>query len=445
MKTVRDVMTTNVIQLVPSNKIKTAIMLMKGHNIGGMPVVDNGVVLGIVDYQDLLGKDEDVPVQHIMDKEYVPVPPDMTVADAADLMAKVGANRLLVMEESRLVGIVTRGDLLPELGKSFDPITKLPRSDAMRDWGIAALKRGQEITVIFIDLDKFGDFNKKYGHITGDKVLRHVAEILSSGTDEGTDFLCRYAGDEFVIVTLRNSKEARELADSLEKKLRETPPGDLPEPVTGSIGVHGGKRTKEREDVHYEATLDNLINLASKACTAAKSKQSGVASLNGEKTIAEPPAAAEPESAPTPPVVEIPAIDLSRSRLRIRALNFSWEGGSLATAEVQLAQGEVVQGHSCSGFALGRNALRLVSDATAGAVCKFLPAGYGVVVDSINLIENGINDDIVLVTALIITPQAEIKVSGSSIVKQDAYRAAAAALLDAVNRQIGFLGLKQTS
>jgi len=366
----------------------------------------------------------------------------MMVADAADLMGKVGSHRLLVMEEGRLAGIVTRGDLLPEMGKSFDPITKLPRSDAMRDWGLAALKSGREITVIFLDLDKFGDFNKKYGHVIGDNVLQHVAEILSRNTNEGTDFVCRYAGDEFVIVTLRNSAEAVELADHLERSLRETPPADVPEPVTGSIGVHGGKRTKEREEVHYEATLDNLINLASKACTAAKGRSDAVVSLNGGTAAPEAPSAARtgPETPPTPPIPGPAALDLKRSRLRIRALNFSWEGGSVATAEVQLALGDAVQGHSCSGFALGRNALRLVADATAGAICKFLPSGYGVIADSVNLIEGGIGDDIMLVTAVVITPQAEIKVSGSSIVKQDTYRAAAAALLDAVNRQVGSLG-----
>ncbi|MCL6629701.1 MAG: GGDEF domain-containing protein, partial [Armatimonadetes bacterium] len=196
MKTVRDVMTTDIVHLSPGNKVKTAIILMKGHNIGGLPVLEDDQVVGMLDYLDILGKDSDILVGNIMDREFIPIPPDMPISDAADLMAKMGAGRLLVMENGTLVGIVTRSDLLPEMGKSFDPITGLARADAMRDWGIAALRRGQEISVLFLDLDQFGQFNKKYGHITGDRVLKHVAQILRSCVDENRDMLCRYAGNE---------------------------------------------------------------------------------------------------------------------------------------------------------------------------------------------------------------------------------------------------------
>ena len=461
MKTVRDVMTADVIRLSPTNKIKTAIILMKGHDIGGLPVLENDRVVGVVDYHDILGKDNDVPVENIMDREFVTIPPDMPIPDAADLMTKIGSGRLLAIEGGMLVGVVTRGDLLPEMGKSFDPLTGLPRADSMRDWGIAALRRGQEITVIFIDLDQFGQFNKKYGHITGDKVLKHVAQILRSSADTERDLLCRYAGDEFVIATTRDGVEARELANLLSEKLRAAENPDLPEPVTGSIGVHGGKRSKERELVHYEATLDNLINLASKSCTVAKTKSAAVASLNGAEVAPAPAAApefreaepviapaseipeAEPVIAPPPPQ---PAprreetVPGERRRLRIRSLNLSWGSGSTATAEVELANGENARRHSRNGFAPGNNALRLVVEAAAEAVSEFLPSpGYGVVAESVNVVHSGAAEDIVLVTALLITPQHQLRVCGSSMVKQDIYRAGVAALLDAVNRQISTL------
>ena len=478
MKTVRDVMRTDVIRLSPTNKVKTAIILMKGHSIGGLPVLENDHVVGVLDYQDILGRDNDVPIENIMHREFVTIPPDMPIPDAADLMAKIGSGRLLVMDSGILVGVVTRGDLLPELGKSFDPITGLARADSMRDWGIAALRRGQEVTVIFIDVDQLGPFNKKYGHITGDKVLKHVAQILRSSIDIERDMLCRYAGDEFVIVTTRNSVEARELANALTEKLPTTENADLPEPVTGSIGVYGGKRSKERELVHYEATLDNLINLASKSCTVAKAQSAAVASLDAvvaapetaseaaeaEPAIAAPetapeaaevePAIAAPETAPEAPEVE-PAIAApaprpaphreevvpgEHRRLRIRSLSLSWGSGSTATAEVELANGEDVRGSSHSGFAPGTNALRLVVEAAADAVSEFLPSpGYGVIAESVNVVRGTTEEDIVLVTALVVTPQHQVRACGSSLVKQDIYRAAVAALLDAVNRQISTL------
>jgi len=434
MNTVRDVMAAETIWLSPANKIKTAILLMKGHNIGGLPVLEDERVVGIIDYHNLLGKEDDIPVEHVMDREFVSVSPEMSVAHAADLMSKTGAERLLVMEEGGLVGIITRGDLLPALGKSLDPLTGLPRTDALHDWGIAALKAGTEITVIFSDLDDFGQFNKKYGHIVGDKVLKHVADVLRANVDEKKEMLCRYAGDEFVIVTARKADEARELAVLLDEKIRSAANPDLPEPVTTSIGLHGGKRTKEREDVHYAATLDNLINLASKACTLAKTQKTTVRSVNGgTPTAAAPTPEAPPRDAqPTPAATPAP----EGGRLNIHNLNFSWESGSLARVEVRLTHGETAHTHTTSGFALDNNALRLVADAVAGAICKFLPTGFGVVVDNVHLIGNAAREDVVVVKAALITPQADIRVVGSAIAKQDRYRATAAALLKAVNRQI---------
>ncbi len=430
-------MATDAVWLTPTNKIKTAILLMKGHNIGGLPVIDGDKPVGIVDYRSLLGKDDDIPIEHIMDREFVSAPPQMSIASAADLMSKTGTERVLVIEQGRLVGIVTRGDLLPELGKSLDPLTELPRADALRDWGIAALKGGTEISIVFVDLDDFGQFNKKYGHVVGDNVLKHVAGILQANIDETKDLLCRYAGDEFVIVTTRTGDEARELASLLDERIRGAENPDLPEQVTGSIGVHGGKRTKEREDVHYAATLDNLINLASKACTLTKGKKTAVLSLNGGAGAAAAPEVegVAPEVQPAAP--RSPALE--QGRLNVRSLNFLWEGGSLATVEVQLSHGEAAQTHTASGFALGNSALRLVADAVAGAVCKFLPTGFGVVVDNVHTLSGNVGEEIVLVSAALITPQTDIKVVGSAIVRQDRYRATAAALLDAVNRQVSSL------
>lgn len=434
MKTVRDVMSSNVIHLGPENIIKTAIILMKGHNIGGLPVLDGDKVVGVLDYHDILGKDNDIKVKHIMDREFVAIPPVMPINDAADLMSKVGSSRLLVTANGKLIGIVTMGDLIPELGRSMDPMTGLLRVDAMRDWGISALKSGQEITVLFLDLDNFGQFNKKYGHITGDKVLKNVAQVLQANVDEERELLCRYAGDEFVIVTTRNSEEAAALAQSLEDSIRSISDPEIPELVSGSIGVYGGKRTKEREHIHFEATLDNLINLASKACTEVKAQilQEPVQSTEQTNTEINPPPATA-----TAPISESQRIDEDGRRLRIQGLNFSWNDNSIATAEIEIKNRGAVTKQSRSGIASGINALRLVAEATADAVKSFLPApGYGVVTESVNIVSSGIGQDVVLVTALFVTPKAQTRVTGSALIKQDAYRAAAAALLNAINRQI---------
>jgi IMP dehydrogenase len=435
MKTVRDVMTTDLIWLSPENRVKTAIILIKGRAVGCLPVLDGDQIAGVLYYHDILGKDPEIPVQHIMNREFVTVPPVMLVTDAADLMAKIGNGRLLVTDGGKLVGIVTRGDLLPEIGKSLDPLTGLLRVDAMRDWGINVLKSGQEITVIFVDLDQLRVFNKKYGHIIGDKAIKHIADTMAASVNEETDLLCRYAGDEFVIVTTRPGDEARALAEYIGRRIRETPNPDIPEPVTGSVGVYGGKRTRERDHIHYEATLDALINLASKACTLEKNPVETATDGAGAPVIE-----AAPEPVITPAPVPAPAAPTGEWQIKIQSLNLSWGAGETATAEVELSDGAVARKGARNGFAAGNGALRLIADAAADAIMQFLPAeGFGIIAENVHIVRCGGSDDIVLVTLLFVTPQKQTRLSGSAIVKQDTYRATASAVLDAINKQMSTL------
>lgn len=435
MKTVRDIMTADAIWLSASSVIKTAIILMKKRGVPGLPILDGEKIVGVLDYGDILGKDTDIPVQHLMSKEFMTVPPDMPVKDAADQMVRLGSDWLPVVEDDTFAGIITLADLIPALGKSLDTLTGLPRADAMRDWGISALKDGKEITVIFVDLDQLRQFNKQYGHVIGDNAIKHVAAVLQSCVDDGTDMLCRYAGDEFVIVSTREGAEARALAQLAFERIRDTHDPQLPEPVTGAVGVHGGKRTKEREDVHYAATLDSLINLASKACTLAKAQPEPALLNGGAIPAVEKPQ--EPAVLPIPP--DEASITDTNKRLKILGLNLSWDSGSTATVEIELSDGTRTFKHSRSGFALGNSALRLVADATGEAITGFLPSpGYGVTAESVQTANNGA-ETIVLIAAFLVTPQRQIRLSGSSIVKQDAYKATAAAFLNAVNRQVSTL------
>ena len=62
-----------------------------------------------------------------------------------------------------------------------------------------AARQWQCVGLLFIDLNGFKGINDEYGHAAGDKILTTVATRIAARVRTG-DFVCRYGGDEFVVV-----------------------------------------------------------------------------------------------------------------------------------------------------------------------------------------------------------------------------------------------------
>jgi acetoin utilization protein AcuB len=123
---VRDIMTMNVVNIPSNTSVSDAKRIMDAHRIRRLPVVDRGKLVGVVTERRLeaytpskattlsvweigylLGN---TPVKDIMEKNVVTVSPDMTVEEALAVAQQKKVGALLVLEEGRLVGIVTTND-----------------------------------------------------------------------------------------------------------------------------------------------------------------------------------------------------------------------------------------------------------------------------------------------------------------------------------------------
>jgi len=147
--TVRDVMETDVPVVQPTDSVERVVQILKEHELPGIPVVnDGGRCLGIITEADLIlsGENDDLHLPHyfqlfggfvflerlshfedrlrkavastaadLMTEDPVTIEPTATVSEAARVIAHRKHNRLPVVEHGRLVGVVTRLDVLEAL------------------------------------------------------------------------------------------------------------------------------------------------------------------------------------------------------------------------------------------------------------------------------------------------------------------------------------------
>lgn len=122
-----------------------------------------------------------------------------------------------------------------------DQLTGLINRTALDEIRQSLSKSKDRIALLLIDVDRFKQINDTFGHVTGDQVLKHVADSLSSCFRQ-TDYVGRTGGDEFVVIMTGCAGSRDELEELIRSKvllLREklqAPPADVPAP-TVSIGI----------------------------------------------------------------------------------------------------------------------------------------------------------------------------------------------------------------
>ena len=116
---VRDLMTTPAIGIHPDESVEVAARKLTNHNVGVLPVCsDRGELCGMVTDRDLVTRclaankqPKDTRVREVMTGQVLSVDPNMDAGVAAHLMGRQQVRRLPVVEDGRLCGMFTLGDL----------------------------------------------------------------------------------------------------------------------------------------------------------------------------------------------------------------------------------------------------------------------------------------------------------------------------------------------
>jgi len=114
---IKDVMNRNVIVAKPHTTLREAAKVMSDLNIGSLVVMENEKIVGIVTSTDALravaeGADPDrTTLADIMSKDVITIEEDRDVEEAVELMVKNKIKRLPVVREGKLVGIITVSDI----------------------------------------------------------------------------------------------------------------------------------------------------------------------------------------------------------------------------------------------------------------------------------------------------------------------------------------------
>jgi len=115
---VEDVMTNEVVSVLPNDNISTVAKQMEKYNIGLVPVCENGTLLGVITDRDItlrcVAKDRlttSVLASEIMSSDAISISPNQSIEVAASIMSDAQYRRLLVTDQGKVVGIFSLGDL----------------------------------------------------------------------------------------------------------------------------------------------------------------------------------------------------------------------------------------------------------------------------------------------------------------------------------------------
>jgi diguanylate cyclase (GGDEF)-like protein len=199
----------------------------------------------------------DIPVVVLTDRYDEELGVTAVQAGAQDYLVKSSADTGEILRGLRYA--LERHRLLAALRSLslMDDLTNLYNRRGFTDLGSQYLELARrserDITLVFLDLDRFKTINDTLGHHVGDRALRKVADILRT-TFRRSDIIARMGGDEFAVLALESSDEHQSaIVDRLREQFAQFNRGHRePYQLSVSIGV-------ARDDGARKVSLEDLV------------------------------------------------------------------------------------------------------------------------------------------------------------------------------------------
>ncbi len=201
------------------------------------------------------------------------------------LHAKIGG--LATELEQRTTELAEAQQTLNRLA-GLDAVTSLANHNAFQEflrgeWR-RALREASSISVLMIDIDRFSEYNDRFGHQTGDECLVKISRKIKENVRRPGDLVARYGGEEFAVVMSRTDQQgafraAHQICAGIEGLGLENPESDVSPCVTVSVGV---ATSTPAVDAHWE----ELALVTEATAALGRAKQSGrnrVSTANAEE------------------------------------------------------------------------------------------------------------------------------------------------------------------
>lgn len=202
----------------------------------------------------------------------------------AELVARV-TNLLRLGEETRLrrqreaelerqAWELARANAMLQTASMLDPLLGIGNrrsfDTAFADEWARLAERGEPVSLLFVDVDRFKGINDHFGHPTGDAALKRVASVLQAAVAHAPHVLARYGGDEFALLLPGAALEqATEIADRACREVREValaaPGSERPVALSVSIGVAAAEPGAGAEPEALVARSDEALYAAKRA------------------------------------------------------------------------------------------------------------------------------------------------------------------------------------